>query len=70
MPASAFIVADDRGRRRRHLSPRNRAYSGFSLTGKSCAIRLAAPAYVWASIFISRNTRASVGRFPVRLIML
>jgi hypothetical protein len=42
----------------------------LQLTGKSCAIRLAAPAYVWASIFISLNARASAGQFPVKLIML
>jgi hypothetical protein len=42
---------------------------GFSLTGKSCAIRLAAPAYVWAGIFIGPSARASAGRCPVRMTM-
>jgi hypothetical protein len=52
--------------RRRHSSKnlsRLAGWSGFSWSGKSGAIRLAAPAYVWASIFISLNARASVDRF-------
>jgi hypothetical protein len=45
-------------------SGRARASSGFGLTSKFCAIRLAASAYVGASIFIGPNARASIGRFP------